>query len=158
MIFSLFEQHKPYHKIQLKNSTKVIIGSHTDLEYAFQIGNFMNMLYQNIKTESKTMTNSVVVHNLLVEFDLLAKYCTNDNMRKNFYEFHRNEITKIIDLLIKDIDIITKLTSMKNNIEHDPPISADKLIEVATKSAYGKYFLILKEIMLCFPHYFYWLK
>ena len=116
MIFSLFEQHKPYHKIQLKNSTKVVIGSHTDLECAFQIGNFMNMLYQNIKTESKTMTNSVVVHNLLVEFDLLAKYCTNDNMTKNFYEFHRNEITQIIDLLIKDVDVITKLKLMNNNI------------------------------------------
>lgn len=49
MIFSLFERQKPEHKVQLKNCTKVVIGSHTDIEQAFQIGNFMNMLQYILK-------------------------------------------------------------------------------------------------------------
>ncbi len=38
MVFSLFERQKPEHKVQLKNCNKVVIGSHTDIERAFQIG------------------------------------------------------------------------------------------------------------------------
>lgn len=56
MIFSLFETHKPDSRIQLKNSDKVFIGSGTDLEKAYNIGNFMNMFYRNIENEVKSMT------------------------------------------------------------------------------------------------------
>ena len=51
-MFSLFESYKPGQKVQLKNPNKVVIGSGTDLEHAFQIGNFMNMLYNNMENES----------------------------------------------------------------------------------------------------------
>ena len=63
MIFSLFEEQKPEHKVQLKNPNKVVIGSGTDIDRAFQIGNFMNMFQYNIENESQSMTNSVIKHN-----------------------------------------------------------------------------------------------
>ena len=48
-MFALFEKNKNEHKVQLKNPNKVVIGSNTDLERAFQIGNFMNMLQYILK-------------------------------------------------------------------------------------------------------------
>ena len=58
-MFSLFESYKPGQKVQLKNPNKVVIGSGTDLERAFQIGNFMNMLHNNMENENQSMTNSL---------------------------------------------------------------------------------------------------
>ena len=79
MVFSLFEKYKPGQKVQLKNSNKVVIGSGTDLEHAFQIGNFMNMLHNNMENESQSMTNSVIKHNLIVDINFLIKHCVNNS-------------------------------------------------------------------------------
>jgi hypothetical protein len=95
MVFSLFERQKPEHKVQLKNPNKVVIGSGTDLERAFQIGNFMNMFQYNIENESQSMTNSVIKHNLMVEVDLLVKHCVN-NSNDGCAAAMRIDITEII--------------------------------------------------------------
>ena len=73
MVISLFGKIKEDTKLVYKYGDSVVIGSRTEKEYAFQIGNFMNMLYDNIEKESTTMTNRVVLHNLSFEISRLKK-------------------------------------------------------------------------------------
>lgn len=70
-----------YLKIFWRNTDDVVIGSRTIEEYAFQVCNFMNMLYQNIHysdnkkvfSTGDSMTLPVVYHNLKVELSLIEK-------------------------------------------------------------------------------------
>lgn len=73
MIISLFGKIEKDTKLVYKYGDSVVIGSHTKKEYAFQVGNFLNMLYSNIEKESKCMTNSVVLHNLSFEIRRLKE-------------------------------------------------------------------------------------
>ena len=56
------------------NSENVVIGSHTILEYKFQVWNFMNGLWNNVNRpeNSGCMTIGVVVNNLSFEIERLA--------------------------------------------------------------------------------------
>lgn len=112
MIFSLFETQKTEHKVQLKNPNKVVIVSRTDIEWAFQIGNFMNMFQYNMENESQSMTNSVIKYNLMVNVDLLIKHCinnSNDGCAEQWYNHHKDQINTIVESLVKELESINKL-------------------------------------------------
>ena len=94
MVFSLFEESKPTHKVQLKNCTRVVIGSGTDIERAFQVGNFMNMLFHRI-IERNFENCFVSLHNLSFDLDQLIDFCiqkSKDSSDKFGYVFHKKEI------------------------------------------------------------------
>jgi hypothetical protein len=112
MIFQLFNNPKESHKIKLKNSNKVCLGSNTDLELAFQIGNFMNMLYTNIENESQTMTNSVIRFSLHHYVSKLVDYCisqTEDDAIKSSYLFGKEQVYTWINRVIDEIEQRKKL-------------------------------------------------
>lgn len=62
MYISLFGKKEPKTKIYFTKGDVVAIGSNTTLEYAFQVGNFYNLL-QNSTTEGNI---KVYKHNLLI--------------------------------------------------------------------------------------------
>ena len=67
MYISLFGKKEPKTKIYFTKGDEVVLGSSTTLEYAFQIGNFYNIL-QNSTTEANI---KVYKHNLLVALNRL---------------------------------------------------------------------------------------
>ena len=161
MIFSLFERQKPEHKVQLKNPNRVVIGSGTDIERAFQIGNFMNMLQYNIENESQSMTNSVIKHNLMVEVDLLINYCinnSNDACAEQWYNHHKKQINTMIELLFKELESIKKLKKELPHLKRDVKNETKQLINLMRRTAVTKYNMIVDEIVFTFPKYFEYIK
>jgi hypothetical protein len=161
MIFSLFERQKPEHKVQLKNPNKVVIGSGTDLERAFQIGNFMNMLQYNIENESQSMTNSVIKHNLMVEVDLLINYCinnSNDACAEQWYNHHKEQINIMVESLVEELTSIKKLEKELPHLKRDVKNETKQLINLMRRTAIGKYNTIVDEIVFTFPKYFEYIK
>lgn len=67
MYISLFGKKEPKTKIYFTKGDEVAIGSNTTLEYAFQVGNFYNIL-QNSTTECNIKAYK---HNLLVALNSL---------------------------------------------------------------------------------------
>jgi hypothetical protein len=67
MYISLFGKKEPKTKIYFTKGDKVVLGSNTTLEYAFQVGNFYNIL------QDSTTENSIKAykHNLLVALNRL---------------------------------------------------------------------------------------
>lgn len=161
MIFSLFERQKPEHKVQLKNCNNVVIGSHTDIERAFQIGNFMNMLQHNIENESQSMTNSVIKHNLMIEVDLLIKHCinnSNDGCVEQWYNHHKEQINTIVESLVKELESIKKLEKELSHLKRDVKNETKQLINLMRRTAVGKYNMIVDEIVFTFTEYFEYIK
>lgn len=161
MIFSLFEGQKPEHKVQLKNPNKVVIGSGTDLERAFQIGNFMNMLHYNIENERQSMTNSVIKHNLMVEVDLLIKHCLKNNVdesTKYWYNNHNEQINTKVESLVNELESIKKIKKKLPNLKRDVKNEIKELINLMRRNAVCKYNLIVNEIVFTFPEYFEYIK
>lgn len=161
MVFSLFERQKPEHKVQLKNPNKVVIGSGTDIERAFQIGNFMNMFQYNIENESQSMTNSVIKHNLMVEVDLLIKHCinnSNDGCAEQWYNHHKEQINTMVELLFKELESIKKLEKELPHLKRDVKNEIKELINSLKITAIGKYNTIVDEIVFTFPKYFEYIK
>lgn len=162
MVFSLFEEQKPEHTVQLKNCNKVVIGSGTDLERAFQIGNFMNMLQYNIENnESQSMTNSVIKHNLMVEVDSLIKHCTNncdDYAEEYWYDDHKEQISDGINSLVEELELIKKLEKELPNLKRDVKNDTKQLINLMRRTAVTKYNMIVNEIVFTFPEYFEYIK
>lgn len=161
MVFSLFEGQKPEHTVQLKNCNKVVIGSGTDLERAFQIGNFMNMLQYNIENESQSMTNSVIKHNLMVEVDSLIKHCTNncdDYAEEYWYDDHKEQISDGINSLVEELESIKKLEKQLPHLKRDVKNETKQLINLMRRTAVGKYNMIVNEIVFTFPEYFEYIK
>lgn len=78
MVISLFGKITSETKLVYKYGDSVVIGSRTNKEYAFQVGNFMNMLYSNLEEESQCMTNKVVLHNLSFEINRLKPIITGE--------------------------------------------------------------------------------
>lgn len=157
MIFSLFETHKPDSRVQLKNSNKVVIGSGTDLEKAFNIGNFMNMLYRNIESEDTTMTNKVVSHNLQHAIESLAQYCSNntdDVAEQSGYSFGKNQVFNWMYLIIKEIDTRKKLEQELCNVDSDTKNQIREIIDLSVKSSYSHYNLMIRDIVWLFGDYF----
>ena len=66
-MISLFGKKEPKTKIYFTKGDEVAIGSNTTLEYAFQVGNFYNLL-QNSTTEGNIKAYK---HNLLVALNYL---------------------------------------------------------------------------------------
>jgi hypothetical protein len=66
-MISLFGKKEPKTKIYFTKGDKVVLGSSTTLEYAFQVGNFYNIL-QNSTTERSI---KIYKHNLLVALNRL---------------------------------------------------------------------------------------
>ena len=161
MVFSLFESQKPEHKVQLKNPNKVVIGSGTDIERAFQIGNFMNMLQYNIENESQSMTNSVIKHNLMFEVDLLIKHCinnSNDGCAEQWFTHHKEQISNIVNLLVGELESIKKLKSELPHLKRDVKNETKELINLMRRTAVAKYNMIVNEIVFTFPEYFEYIK
>lgn len=161
MVFSLFESYKAGQKVQLKNTNKVVIGSGTDLEHAFQIGNFMNMLYNNIENESKSMTNSVIKHNLMVDIDLLIKHCvnsSNDECAEQWYNNSKEQINTTVELLVEELELIKKLEKELSYLKQDVKNEINELINSMRRTADIKYNTIVKEIVFTFPEYFEFIK
>lgn len=161
MVFSLFERHKPEHTVQLKNCDKVVIGSGTDLELAFQIGNFMNMFQYNIENESQSMTNSVIKHNLMVEVDLLVKHCinnSNDGCAEQWYNHHKEQIKTMVESLVEELESIKKLEKQLPHLKRDVKNETKELINLMRRTAVGKYNMIVNEIVFTFPEYFGYIK
>lgn len=113
-IISLFGKVNNSTKLVYRYGDSVVIGSHTLKEYAFQVGNFMNMLYGNIEKESTCMTNKVVVHNLCFELRRFKENCSNeiDNLLyneliSNIHNIPNNENAYILfDRCCKIVSII----------------------------------------------------
>jgi hypothetical protein len=99
-VISLFGKITNNTKIVYKFPDDVVIGSRTNKEYAFQVGNFMNMLYSNIKKESNCTTNKVVIHNLQVELNKLKNYIDNIEHKQLYQEL----ITYICEIPNADIN------------------------------------------------------
>ena len=161
MVFSLFDTPKHERKVQLKNPNKVVIGSGTDLERAFQIGNFMNMFQHNIEKESQSMTNSVIKHNLMVEVDLLIKHCinnSNDGCAEQWYNHHKEQINTIIESLVEELGSIKKLEKELPHLKRDVKNETKELINLMRRTAVGKYNMIVNEIVFTFPEYFEYIK
>ena len=161
MVFSLFEKYKPEQKVQLKKPNEVVIGSGTDLERAFQIGNFMNMLQHNIENKSQSMTNSVIKHNLMVEVDLLIKYCinnSNDGCAEQWYNHHNGQINTMVDSLVEELDSIKKLEKELPHLKRDVKNETKELINLMRRTAVAKYNMIVNEIVFTFPEYFEYIK
>ena len=161
MVFSLFERQKPEHTVQLKNPNKVVIGSGTDIERAFQIGNFMNMFQYNIENESQSMTNSVIKHNLMVEVDLLVKHCvnnSNDDCAEQWYNHHKEQINTIIESLVEELESIKKLKKELHHLKRDVKNETKQLINLMRRTAVTKYNMIVNEIVFTFPEYFEYIK
>lgn len=161
MVFSLFENQKPEHKVQLKNPNKVVIGSGTDIEQAFQIGNFMNMLQYNIENESQSIANSVINHNLMAEIDLLIKHCinnSNDVCDEQWYNHHKEQINTMVESLVKELESIKKLEKELPHLKRDVKNETKQLINLMRRTAVGKYNMIINEIVFTFPKYFEYIK
>jgi hypothetical protein len=157
MIFSLFNNPKETHKIKLKNSNKVCLGSNTDLEWAFQIGNFMNMLYKNIENESQTMTNSVIRFNLLNYVSELVDYCisqTEDNFIKSSYLFGKEQVYTWINRVIDEIEQRKKLENKQKNLKNDIKNEIKEIIDLSIKSTYLQYNQLCNEIVWLFSKYY----
>lgn len=157
MVFSLFERQKPEHTVQLKNPNKVVIGSGTDIERAFQIGNFMNMLQYNIENESQSMTNSVIKHNLMVEVDSLIKHCnnnSNDECDGQWYNHHKEQINTIVESLVKELESIKKLKKELPHLKRDVKNETKEIINSMRTTAVYNYNMIVDEIVFTFPEYF----
>ena len=161
MVFSLFERQKPEHTVQLKNPNKVVIGSGTDIERAFQIGNFMNMFQYNIKNESQSMTNSVIKHNLMVEVDLLIKHCvnnSNDDCAEQWYNHHKGQINTMVESLVEELESIKKLEKELPHLKRDVKNETKQLINLMRRTVITKYNMIVNEIVFTFPEYFEYIK
>ena len=161
MVFSLFERQKPEHTVQLKNPNKVVIGSGTDIERAFQIGNFMNMFQYNIENESQSMTNSVIKHNLMVEVDLLVKHCvnnSNDDCAEQWYNHHKGQINTMVESLVEELESIKKLEKQLPHLKRDVKNETKQLINLMRRTAITKYNMIVNEIVFTFPEYFEYIK
>lgn len=161
MVFSLFENQKPEHKVQLKNPNKVVIGSGTDIERAFQIGNFMNMFQYNIENESQSMTNSVIKHNLMVEVDMLIKHCitnSKDICEEQWYNHHKKQIIDIVESLVNELGSIKKLEKELPYLKRDVKNETKQLINLMRRTAIAKYNMIVDEIVFTFPEYFEYIK
>lgn len=161
MVFSIFESKKPEHKVQLKNPNKVVIGSGTDIELAFQIGNFMNMFQYNIENESQAMTNSVIKHNLMVEVDLLIKYCitnSKDSCAEQWYNHHKEQINTMVESFVNELELIKKLEKKLPHLKRDVKNETKQLINLTRRTAITKYNMIVNEIVFTFPKYFEYIK
>ena len=157
MIFSLFETYKPDSRIQLKNSDKFVIGSGTDLEKAFNIGNFMNMFYRNIENEDTVMTNEVVSHNLQKEIESLSQYCSNntdDVAKQHGYSFGKKQVFNWMHLIIEEIDSRKKLEQVLCNIDNDTKNQIKEIIDLSIKSSHAHYNLMIRDIVWLFEDYF----
>ena len=86
---------------KIKNMDSVVIGSRTADEYAFQICNFLTMLYNNIEKESETMTNKVIKHNLFSYINQLHNFDNQTELSTNRFNFFYKEIEEKIDLILK---------------------------------------------------------
>ena len=156
-MFSLFESYKPGQKVQLKNPNNVVIGSGTDLEHAFQIGNFMNMLKYNLENESQSMANSVIKHNLMVDINFLIKHCvnnSNDGCAEQWYNNSKEQINTTVELLVEELELIKKLEKELSYLKQDVKNEINELINSMRRTADIKYNTIVKEIVFTFPEYF----
>ena len=155
MVFSLFEESKPTLKVQLKNCNKVVIGSGTDVERAFQIGNFMNMLFHSIM-ERNFENCFAALHNLSFDLDQLIDFCiqkSKDSSSDKFgYVFHKKELKSRIELIRDELILLRSLESTKNNFPEDDKI--DENINLSAKSLSGKYVQLVYSIVHVFPDYF----
>lgn len=158
MIFSLSETRKDCnYKVQLKNYSKVVIGSGTDLERAFQIGNFMNILYSNIENKRKSMSPEVIKHNLIHELESLIRYRIKDinNYRKeDWYDKQKEEIIYGINILF---DILKSRKELE--VEYQMNKENKKLVKIEnhislTNSLYNIYDGIVINIVFTFPECF----
>lgn len=154
MVFSLFEESKPTHKVQLKNCNKVVIGSGTDIERAFQIGNFMNMLFHRI-IERNFENCFVALHNLSFDLDQLIDFCiqkSKDIADKSGYEFHKKELKSRIELIKSELTLLRSLENTKIKFPGDDKI--DENINLSIESLSGRYVQLVYEIVHVFPDYF----
>ena len=161
MVFSLFDTPKHERKVQLKNPNKVVIGSGTDIERAFQVGNFMNMLYDNIEAEHKGMTNSVVMHNLMVEIEMLIEHCiknSNDGCAEQWYNHHKKQINTMVSLFVENLNLRYKLEKELPHLKRDVKKQTKEIIDSMKITAIGEYNKIVDEIVFTFPKYFEYIK
>lgn len=145
MIFNISGSIKPTNKVLLVNKDKVVIGSGSDIERAFQIGNFMNMLYSNIESVDSTMTNKVVIHNLKVEISMLNEFC---NISTEDLFALIDSISEKVELLEKQTKLYTKLT-----FERSREITASLINDLRQKT-YDQYFDIVKMIVNTYDGYY----
>ena len=163
MIFSLSETRKDCnYKVQLKNYSKVVIGSGTDLERAFQVGNFMNMLYSNIENKQKSMSPEVVKHNLINELESLIRYRIKDinNYREeDWYDKQKEEIIYGINILF---DILRSRKELEVGYQKNKgikkPVEIEDRISFLTNSLYNIYDGIVINIVFTFPECFEYIK
>jgi hypothetical protein len=153
MVFSLFEESKPTHKVQLKNCTRVVIGSGTDIERAFQVGNFMNMLFHRI-IERNFENCFVSLHNLSFDLDQLIDFCiqkSEDSSDKFGYVFHKKELKSRIESIRDELILLRSLENTKTSFPED---KIDESINLSAKSLSEKYVQLVYEIVHVFPDYF----
>lgn len=153
MIVDLFNDNKFEYKARIKNIDKVVVGSGTSIEYAFQIGNFMNSLYNELINNTISTNFSVIIHNLrncyLVYLNNL--YITNCEY-PFWYEVKFEDIKTWLDLLSNDLITIKDIKSLSNNDMHLMLQILDRTI----KTAMIKYNQLLKLIVETYDDHFEW--
>lgn len=156
MVFSLFENNELDSKVRLKFPSGSNVINSADLGHAFQIGNFMNILYQNIGNECVTMTESVISHILKIEVEALVSHCCNvteDISIKSCYLFGKEQIIKWIDLIVEELKLKKQLENELPNLKDDIKEQTKRLIESMTRSSYEKYNQLVDEIIWIFEYY-----
>ena len=153
-MFSLFETPKLTDKVQLKDSTKVVIGSGTNLERAFNIGNFMNMLYKSIEVETLYKATEYNLHNEVERLIDKLSGETNDIADKQYYTLAKEVITESIISLVKEIELTYSLVKLCKGYSDLTLGQVSTVLELTRKTCYLKYNQLLKELLLAFPEYF----
>ena len=103
MYISLFGRKEQDTKLYFTQSDKVVIGSNTILEYAFQVGNFYNIL-QNSTSEGNIKAYK---HNLLLTLNKLQSFENADGrlftelLEYVYIKDYKKTSTKFCELLAK---------------------------------------------------------
>lgn len=117
------------------NSENVVIGSHTLLEYKFQVCNFMNMLWDNINRSERCrcMTVEVVTDNLRFEIKRLASEL---NVSSAIYASKVEELITAIRVIVRELtasDVNSKYTfGEQKNLKKLANDSWRELLDVLT--------------------------
>ena len=103
MYISLFGKKEPQTKIYFTKGDDVVIGSNTTLEYAFQVGNFYNIL-QNSTTEYNIKAykyNLLVALNRLQFVEQAHLFYFTELLECIYIKDYKRTSRKFCDLLVK---------------------------------------------------------
>ena len=120
----------------IKKQYDVVIGTKTPIEYAFQICNFLTMLHNNIKRESQTMTNKVVINCLLYYIKALHSFEKQTDLDNSRFDFFYGQIENNLNFVDKFIKHSKSLNNNINKLKNTEKKFVKQLIESNKKTCY----------------------